>query len=111
MLRDFQKTRIDSYRVKWLKLKIKSAIDVETLNTSTGNTNLLMELLVTKCGKRVTSTLANSPKERPDPAKVVNVCIEALMGKVERIVGEISPTNKNPIDFTRDYVAKKNITT
>ena len=46
-----------------------------------------------------------------DPEGVANGCLEALTKKVKRIKAKIPPTNRDPIDYTREYAASKNFCT
>ena len=103
LLRDFQKMRHDSYRIEWLKLKTRDAEHnywKEQLADGIASDEMWKKSYqyIGQKSLGAPSQVISNGKMVSDPAKVADVCIDALMGKVERNVGEIQPTNKNPID-------------
>mgnify|MGYP007048336477 FL=1 len=109
LLRDFQKMRHDSYRIEWLKLKTIVSNGFRDAEHNYWKEQLADGIASDEMWKKsyqyigqkspgAPSQVISNGKMVSDPAKVADVCIDALMGKVERNVGEIQPTNKNPID-------------
>ena len=122
MLEKYQRTRLDVHREKWLKLKtqvsnrcrkaehdyweeqLKDGVDSHTMWKQS------YKYIGQKSPGAPTQVVV-ADKMITEPSEVANACQDALLGKVDRITSNIPKSNDDPIQYTRDYVASKNLCT
>ena len=119
LLKEYQKTRNPLLRQRWMKMKTSvsnKCRDAEhhywerELADGIGSHEMWEKAykFVGKKSPGAPSQVLVNGKMISDPQQVAEECIKALMGKVERIIGEIPRDNNDPLDYTRDYVASIN---
>ena len=122
MLEKYQRTRLDVHREKWLKLKtqvsnrcrkaehdyweeqLKDGVDSHTMWKQS------YKYIGQKSPGAPTQVVV-ADKMITEPSEVANACQDALLGKVDRITSNIPKSDDDPIQYTRDYVASKNLCT
>ena len=119
LLKKFQRTGLETHRVAWVKLKTKVSNNCRDAQHAYWKEELkdgVESRALWKSSKRFVgqkspgapSQIVYEGKILNDPADVANGCQDAILGKVDKIMNDIPVTHKDPLDYTRDYVASKN---
>ena len=121
-LRKWQRTGLDCHRSDWLRKKTKVSNHCKKAQHDYWEQMLTSyedpETVWGHARKYTGEKKAGSPAQVVcngrlinDPTEVATECNKALLAKVVDSVNAIPPTNKDPIEYTRDYVASKNFCT
>ena len=122
LLKKYQRTHLDIHREQWLKLKTKVSNKCreaehnywkEKLKDGVDSQSMWEESYkyIGQKSPGAPTQVKVDGKMISDPAKVANACQDAILGKIEKNTSNIPVTNKDPLEYTRDYVASKNLCT
>ena len=122
LLKKYQRTHLDIHREQWLKLKTKVSNKCreaehnywkEKLKDGVDSQSMWADsykYIGQKSPGAPTQVVVDG-KMIVEPAKVANACQDAILGKIEKNTSNIPASTKDPIEYTRDYVATKNFCT
>ena len=122
MLKKYQRTHLDVHRMAWIKMKTQASNACRKAEYEYWEKKLQdgvdPESLWESCYKYIGQKSPGAPtqvivegKMVNDPAEVANACQDALLDKIENNMKKIPPASTDPIDYTREYVASKNLCT